>query len=428
MFRLNTFFNGHLSPGSRRLDAILTVTCEEAAGSDQGPWGQSNGSRLVVFALDCSGSMFERSHKIEAAKRAARLGVRALPRGTPFAVVAFADRAWTVVSPREANPENCAEAEVTIQRLNNLGGTAMSTALAEVRKCALSMPGATVWLYFLTDGRNEGEVQSVLLQEIERCKGLFQADCRGIGTDWSPDDLRTIAHALMGTADAIPDPAALEADFSQALTHALARSTGGVRLDLWRPATSRLVSLKQMQPEAYDITGLGEVRSDRVTAFNLGAWSPGETRDYVAVFEVEPGDIDDELLVCRPSLVQTKDGAETKIPGENVVATWSHDAERTARISPEVAHYTGQAELAASIKEGLAARGRGDEVEATRLLGRATQIAHESGNEDVTRRLSQVVDVVDAEQGTVRMRRGVDRGAELELDMGSTRTVRRTKA
>ena len=107
------------------------------------------------------------------------------------------------------------------------------------------------------------------------------------------------------------------------------------------------------------------------------------------------------------------------------MATWSRDADLTARISPEVAHYTGQGELANAIKEGLEARGRGNAEEATRLLGRAARIAYESGNEDVTRRLAKVVDLVDAQEGTVRLK-AADKGAALELEMGGTRTVRRS--
>ena len=37
----------------------------------------------------------------------------------------------------------------------------------------------------------------------------------------------------------------------------------------------------------------------------------------------------------------------------------------TTRINPEVAHYTGQTELAEAIQEGLAAKASGDEETAT---------------------------------------------------------------
>ena len=33
---------------------------------------------------------------------------------------------------------------------------------------------------------------------LQQCRGLFQVDCRGIGTDWVVDELRTIASTLLG--------------------------------------------------------------------------------------------------------------------------------------------------------------------------------------------------------------------------------------
>ena len=44
-----------------------------------------------------------------------------------------------------------------------------------------------------------------------------------------------------------------------------------------------------------------------------------------------------------------------------VKATWSNDSELTTQIDPQVAHYTGQTELASMIQEGLAAKAAGDE-------------------------------------------------------------------
>ena len=82
-------------------------------------------------------------------------------------------------------------------------------------------------------------------------------------------------------------------------------------------------------------------------------------------------------------------------------------------------------ELADSIREGLAARERGDVDQATRLLGNAARIAATSGNEEVTRRLKHVVDIVDAPEGTVRLKMAVSKADELVLDMGGTRTVKR---
>ena len=111
-----------------------------------------------------------------------------------------------------------------------------------------------------------------------------------------------------------------------------------------------------------------------------------------------------------------------------MVATWTDDEALSARINEQVAHYTGQAELAETIQKGLEARASGDMDAATRFLGRAAKIAHDSGNDDTTRRLQKVVDIVDADGGTVRLKAKVEKADEMDLDLSSTRTARRRPA
>ena len=107
-----------------------------------------------------------------------------------------------------------------------------------------------------------------------------------------------------------------------------------------------------------------------------------------------------------------------------VKALWSDDDALTARINPEVAHYTGQTELAEAIQEGLAAKAAGDDATATAKLGRAVQLAAETGNDEATARLRKVVDIEEPGTGTVRLKRGVDKLDEMALDTASTKTTR----
>ena len=83
-----------------------------------------------------------------------------------------------------------------------------------------------------------------------------------------------------------------------------------------------------------------------------------------------------------------------------------------------------QAELAQMIQEGLAAKSAGDERTATTKLGRAVQLATESGNAEATAKLRKVVDISDARTGTVRLKRAVDKADEMALDTASTKTTR----
>ena len=76
------------------------------------------------------------------------------------------------------------------------------------------------------------------------------------------------------------------------------------------------------------------------------------------------------------------------------------------------------------ILQGLEARKQGDEDTATAKLGRAVALAHQSGNEDTAKLLAKVVDVVDPETGTVRLKQKVDDVDEMALDTRSTKTVR----
>ncbi len=61
---------------------------------------------------------------------------------------------------------------------------------------------------------------------------------------------------------------------------------------------------------------------------------------------------------------------------------------------------------------------------ATSQLGRAAQLAAESGNDGTLRLLAAVVDITDATAGTVRLKRNIDAADEMALDTRSTKTVR----
>ena len=105
-------------------------------------------------------------------------------------------------------------------------------------------------------------------------------------------------------------------------------------------------------------------------------------------------------------------------------AVWTEEEALSTRISRHVAHYTGQAELAQAIHDGLEARKAGDEDTATARLGRAVALAHESGNGDTAGLLANVVDVIDPATGTIRLKAKVADADEMTLDTRSTKTVR----
>jgi hypothetical protein len=182
--------------------------------------------------------------------------------------------------------------------------------------------------------------------------------------------------------------------------------------------------MKQVSPEILDLSKLAKRVDDKNIDIPLGAWGK-ENREYQIAFELQPQGDGEEMMAGRPKIVFTENGQEVVVEGDRIIAAWSSDVSITSRINEQVAHYTGQAELAKSIKEGLEAKSRGDIDSATVLLGKAAKIAVETGNDEVTARLKKVVDIVDADQGTVRLKSNAGKAADMELDMGGTMTIRK---
>ncbi|HWJ52334.1 MAG TPA: hypothetical protein VNT24_03025, partial [Propionibacteriaceae bacterium] len=145
-----------------------------------------------------------------------------------------------------------------------------------------------------------------------------------------------------------------------------------------------------------------------------------ESRDYHVSVRLPAKAVGQEQLAAR---VQLAVGSQVAAQGL-VKAKWSDDEVLTTRINPQVAHYTDQTELAEAIQDGLAAKAAGDEETATQKLGRAVQLAKETGNAEATTRLRKVVEIDNEETGTVRLRRAVDKADEMALDTSSTKTTR----
>jgi len=240
-------------------------------------------------------------------------------------------------------------------------------------------------------------------------------------------EIRRISSALLGTVDIVPDPAGLAADFAAMMQAAMGKQVADVALRVWTPQHASVRFMKQVAPAVEDLTARRTQSGPQAGDYPTGAWAPGESRDYHLGVRVTAAGMGQEMLAARVSLV-TGDPAAPEVLGQGLVrAIWTDDEALSTRINAHIAHYTGQAELAQAIQEGLDARKRGDEDAATAKLGRAVALAEESGNEDTAKLLARVVDVVDAATGTVRLKKQVDDADEMALDTRSTRTVRTRK-
>jgi hypothetical protein len=409
--------NPYLAEGSGTVDAIVSIDAgdEVAVAAD-------SGDRVEAIIIDCSTSMQSPIAKFDAAKRATAAAIDELVDGTYFAIIAGTEKATSVYPgdgrPTRASPTTRAEAKRAADGLRPNGGTALGTWLAHVRGIVALHPGALIHAILLTDGKDEHETPEDLRQEIASSEGLFTCDCRGVGTSWHVEELRSISSALLGTVDIVADPADLADDFAAMMRTSMGKSIPDLTLRLWTPAGARIEFVKQVAPTVEDLTHRRVESGTQLGEYPLGSWG-AEDRDYHVQVEVEPAAAGREKLAMRVSVV-----AGEEVLGEGLVkAVWTADTALSARISRRVAHYTGQEELAQAVQEGLSARKSGDVATATAKLQRAMELAVESGNTGTAKLLRGVVQV-DERTGTVQLRRQVEAADEMALDARSTKTAR----
>jgi hypothetical protein len=432
-FTVEVSQNEYLPEGGDDVNAIVTVvspdTGSSAVGSSEG--APADGGVAEIIIIDCSGSMRSPQTKIAEARAATAAVVDVIRDGVAFAVVAGTHEARPVF-PHDgtfavASATTREYAKQAVSGLVPQGGTAIGQWLRLAYSMFSSHPASLRHAILLTDGRNEHETPEDLGAAISLCEGLFSCDCRGVGTDWEVAELRRISSALLGTVDIVPDPAGLAADFAAMMETALGKQVADVSLRVWTPQHAAIRFVKQVAPTVEDLTARRTQSGPQAGDYPTGAWGSGESRDYHLCVRVVPAAVGQEMLAARVSLVAATPSGPDVLGQGMVRAVWTDDAALSTRINPNVAHYTGQAELAQAIQEGLEARKQGDEETATAKLGRAVALAEESRNEDTARLLAKVVDVVDAATGTVRLKKKVDDADEMALDTRSTRTVRTRK-
>jgi len=418
-FKAETFQNEFLPSGTGEVHAIMTVTAGEgvARASD----------RIFGIICDTSGSM--EGGKIVAAKSAMARLVELLPADCSFFLVTGSDDARFVTPAARADASGKHQALAAIHNIRAFGGTRISNWLRlALDQFRASGGGGVKQALLLTDGQNDPSDEQPLQEALALSEGVFQCDCRGVGTDWQVAQLRGISAKLLGTVDIIPSAAQIEADFRSILAKAMEKTVSDVFLRLWTPQGARIKFCKEVSPEIVDLTRRAREVKPQLREYPTGAWGKGESRDFHFCIEVKPGAVGDEVLAGRASLVTLSQGIETKIAEARILAVWTDDESKSTKINNVVAHYTGQAELAQSIQEGLDARARGDVEKATALLGKAVRIATGSGNEATAKLLRRVVDVEDAEKGTVRLKQAVAKEDSMALETRSTKTARIVKA
>ncbi len=420
-FTASVFQNEFLPDGGTDVHAIVTVTCSGAGQAGQSGAGEA--AEMVI--VDTSGSMG--ANGIRAAQQAAAAALDQVLDGTWFAVVAgnhAARLAYPSVPGELAmarmDPQARAAARAAIGTSVADGGTAMGTWLELAAAVFDTVPSATQrHAILLTDGKNQHETPQELTTRLAVATGRFQCDCRGVGADWEVGEVRRIATALMGTVDLIPTPGEMAGEFERLMRAAMGRGVAAADLRVWAPQGATVLFVRQVAPVVEDLTTRRRKVNALTGAYPTGSWGD-ESRDFHVAVRVAAKGVGQEQLAAR---VQLALGDEVKAQGL-VKALWSDDDALTARINPEVAHYTGQTELAEAIQDGLAAKAAGDDATATAKLGRAVQLAAETGNDEATSKLRKVVDIEEPGTGKVRLRKSVNRLDEMALDTASTKTSR----
>ncbi|MFD2463755.1 VWA domain-containing protein, partial [Amycolatopsis samaneae] len=376
-----------------------------------------------VVMIDCSTSMS--GTKLAEAKRATGVAIDTLRDDVAFAVISGTSSARVIYPPKAgalvpASAATRAQAKEAVRGLRAHDGTAIGTWLALADRLLDGHPARIKHAILLTDGRNQHQTEAEFRRDLERCRGHFVCDSRGVGTEWEAAPLLAIAETLLGSASGLTEPDRLAADF-QAVTEAvMGKAVADVSLRLWTPADTKIRFLKQVHPVIVDLTERGTpAGGERTRDYPTGQWGE-ETKDFHLSVEVPAGLIGDERAAARVSVAV----GERELAERTVWIHWTDDLVLSTRINPQVAHYTGQIELAETIQEGLAARAKGEVDVANAKLGRAVQLATESGNHETVKVLAKVVEVVDAVQGTVRLRHQME-AVDAELaGLQSRRTIR----
>ena len=419
-FTAEVFQNEYLADGATDVHAVVSVTCSDAGTAGQTGLGEAaeilivDTSRLDGHAVDQDrrgptrrqggARRDRRRHLVRRRQRAQRR-----PDGLPDPPGHGPDGP----RPRRRDAVDAGRAG-----LRSGGATAIGAWIAAADE--LFAPGSRRPApRHPADRRQErGRAARGAGDALLKARGKFQCDCRGVGTDWVVDELRRIADALLGTVDIIAEPDDLEADFEAMIRASMGR---GVRR---RPAAG-VGAAGQRGPVRPP--GRPDGRGPHATG------RPDQPADP-RVPDRRVGRREPRLPRRRPRAAGAGRAASGWPPGSRWWSTtrcwprawckamWSDDTNLTTRIDPAVAHYTGQAELADAIQQGLAAKAAGDERTATTLLGEAAKLAHDTGNESTTRLLRQ--------GGRRRRRRDRHGAAQAATSTRSTRwrsTPARTK-
>ncbi len=408
-FTIEVHQNPYLPVNGQEVHAVVQV---DAVGGPAAQAARSTAAAEVII-IDTSTSMA--GERLVAAKRAAKTAVDSLREGVDFAVISGCDKATMVYPPNQvlapATGENRAAARSAIARLPATGGTRIGTWLALAGKLFADHQQGIRHATLLTDGKNEHENREELDEALANCAGRFVCDCRGIGADWEPAELRRVATVLLGGFGMVADPRDLTADFADMIERVMGKAVADVVLRIWTPRKALLRSVTQMYPSIRDLsdgsaeTGSSAARSN-TGDYPTGIWGT-ERRDYYLWVTVPARKPDQEMLAAEVSIVLPGSAgtSEVILAADKVLANWTDDEAQSTRLHFSVEHYSKQQALADSVQKARKAYEDGDLKSAAAEFRRVRDLAEQTGRKDILRWLDRLV---DPETGEVRPRTDVN--------------------
>lgn len=419
MFTINAYQNPYLRLGQGTMQAALSIHVDPNAALAPAPLA-------LAIALDHSGSM--QGPKMTAARDGAIKVVQALDPTMVFLIVTFNEYAHSIFGPAQGTNENKQRAVKALQAVSASGGTRMSSALNTSVDQLSSDPIRATKILFLTDGKNEGEQRAALDRAVARCtEAHISISAWGVGTDWDAAELRHIADATHGTADIIPTPRQVEAAFTASFSEMCKTTITNTRLALWSPVGVMVKKIEQVYPNIVSLGLEPDPTNPRKSIVSLGSLAAGDQRDYLLSIEMPANAPGQQFLLVRSALKYVAGGTEHEEKSERtgwVFVQWTQESALAAQVEQHIAHYTHQEEISQQVQEGQAALAAGDNEKATRLLARALEISERTGNEHMTRLLSEIVQR-DA-KGTIRLNQHADAVARKTLAINVGRTSKLT--
>ncbi|WP_406209124.1 protein kinase [Kitasatospora sp. NBC_01560] len=202
---LELYHNEYLAPGATELNTIVTVTGGGSVAGDP----VAVVPRTLVFLLGLSTELSEAD--FQAVRTTVAATIDGLDDGVSFAVVAGSEYARMLYPDTlrlvRATAVAKAEARAALAGLEPIEVAAFGRWIRLADRLFAGHADAVRTAILLTDTEAEAESRDELAAALASCAGRFSCHARGIGTNWSLAQIRSITSALSGTANIVPAPA-----------------------------------------------------------------------------------------------------------------------------------------------------------------------------------------------------------------------------